>query len=459
MQWLKRVLSCSLFLLPACRAEQILLQVPSGAPLRLYLNSRLTTRVGQPVTATLLDPVYSFDRVVIPAGSLVEGHVTNLLPATRMQRVSAILNGDFTPLAKPEVRFESVHLASGTAVKIETVPALPLNSFFRPVRASRHKGNPAPNHVPDALKRQIQHQLEGQLSSRTSGVSTVVLGPDRLESLQELLVARLPWHPQWVRKGTRFDAELGNPVSFGEGTIPDKVADMANAPIPADTLVHARLLTVLDSHSSKPGDLISAVLTEPLFSSSHQLLLPEGTRLTGSVKISRPARLFHRGGRLRFSFDRLDAPPSGVAQAQSVSSQPVRGQLAAAEGSSGSIDVNTEGEVKATESKARFLGPVLAGIAAARAQDNDERNGTQKENRGGRALGGFSGLGLLGTALAQSSHSAGQALGYWGLAISLYTNVVARGQEVIFEKNHSVDILFNSQRPAVPAAHLTAGTK
>jgi hypothetical protein len=458
---------CIIPLVHACLAEQISLQVPAGAPLRLYLNTKLTTKMGQPVHATLLDPVYAFDRIVIPAGSIVEGHVSQLNPVPRMHRLSAILNGDFTPLATPEVRFESVHLASGQTVSIDTLQALPLSSVFRPAPP------PKPNRKPSSAaatgkiataKQQIHHQIDGQIQGRTRGVSAVVIGPDRLDSLEELLVARLPWHPQWVRKGTRFDAELGKSISFGEVAVAGENAGAASVAaasysasyvVPPDALVHARIITVLTSDKSKPGDPVAAVLTEPLFGVDHRLLLPEGTRLSGSVKVAKPARYFHRGGRLRFSFEAMDAPADMRAQSGDVESHAVRGQLAAAEDSAGTVEVNNEGEVKATESKARFLGPILAGIAAARSSDNDEgRTSAANGNRGGRALGGFSGLGLVGTALAQSSHSVGQALGFWGLGVSVYTNVVSKGQETVFEKNHSVDIVFNPKRPATPAPHL-----
>jgi hypothetical protein len=442
------------------------LQVPSGAVLRVYLNSRLTIRMGQPVSATLLDPVYAYDRIVLPAGSVIDGHISQLYPVSRWRHVSAILNGDFTPLARSAVRFESIHLATGRTVTLDSAEALPLDSVFRPARPSKSKASaPATGRVAIA-KHQVYHQIEGQLNGRSRGVYGVVLGPDRKDTLEELLVGRLPWHPQWVRKGTRFDAELNKPVSFGEVAIPVETAAIVRPSIPPDATVHARLLTVLNSRSSKPGDPVAAVLTEPLFGDNHRLLLPEGTQLSGSVKVVQPARMFHRGGRLRFTFENM-APPEGMLAAGILSggvapsSHPLQGQLSAAEQSTGSIQVDREGEVKATESNARFLGPLLAGVAAARAQDNDnERHatGAPSSNRGGRALGGFSGLGLLGTALAQSSHGAGTALGYWGLGISIYTNVISKGQETVFGKNHSVDIVLNPQRKSAPASHFQTGT-
>ena len=50
--------------------------VPAGVPLRVALESRVAIkRVGQPIHGRLVDPIYVYDRVALPAGSLVEGHI------------------------------------------------------------------------------------------------------------------------------------------------------------------------------------------------------------------------------------------------------------------------------------------------------------------------------------------------------------------------------------------------
>ncbi len=56
---------------------------------------------------------------------------------------------------------------------------------------------------------------------------------------------------------------------------------LGSQPAP-DSIVHARLITPLDSTHQNP-DRSSAVLSEPLFSPDHKLILPEGTRLSGAV--------------------------------------------------------------------------------------------------------------------------------------------------------------------------------
>jgi len=118
--------------------------------------------------------------------------------------------------------------------------------------------------------------------------------------------------------------------------------------------------------------------------------------------------------------------------------------------------VDSEGGVKAQESKTRFIAPVISLLLANKAADNDAGHHNAagvtgpEANVGGRTLGGASGLGLAGMALSQSSSYVGMAFGYYGLAWSVYSNVIAKGGEVQFNKNAMMDIRFGGRAP-VPA--------
>ena len=63
---------------------------------------------------------------------------------------------------------------------------------------------------------------------------------------------------------------------------------------------------------------------------------------------------------------------------------------------------------------------------------------------------------MLGAAVAQSSRYVGMAFGYYGLAWSVYSNVIARGGEVQFDKNAVMDIKFGARTP--PPASKFQGT-
>jgi len=92
--------------------------------------------------------------------------------------------------------------------------------------------------------------------------------------------------------------------------VPVKQAELTalgSQPLP-DSVVHARLLTELDSASAKLGQEVKAVVNAPLFSPDHKLVYPEGTLLTGAVVLAKRARSFHRPGQLRFNFQKVELP-------------------------------------------------------------------------------------------------------------------------------------------------------
>lgn len=443
---------------PDSPSERMTLTVPAGVPLRVYLTKRLTKRMDEPVQAKLIDPIFAFDRQVVPAGCTVLGKVVRLDSASKMRRATAILGGDFTPLHQADVQFTTLVFPDGREIPLQTVETLGLDSIFvvRPPK----KANPSNN---TGVLGTAKQQAKDQINAKTQTVIDTVRGPDKKEKLEEYLLMKLPYHPQWVRKGTRFDAELESPLQFGETTIqPAALRLLATQPA-ADSVVHARLMTTLTSSTATQGERVEALLSQPLFSADHQLILPEGSRLSGSVTMVHKARWFHRGGQLRFNFQSIDLPP-GVTLPQFVAERPVAqapAQLDGAEsGGQAALKVDQEGAVKATESKTRFLAPALALLAASRAADNDAGkhsvSGTGNANVSGRTLGGGLGFGMLGSIAAQESKTFGMAMGYYGLAWSIYLNIVARGKEVEFGKNAAVDIKFGGHVPPPAAQKLVS---
>ena len=460
------------------------LTVPASVPLRLYLTKRVSKRVGAPVDAKLIAPVYAFDREVIPAGTKAIGHVSRLEPVSKWARTSAILGGDFTPLKVAELEFTRLVLPDGREVQVQTVASAGLNSFFsmRPSKKSDPNAQPAGGVVSGA-RQKVKDQANAQID-RIKGIPDLVRGTDKKEWLSDYLMSRLPYHPQNVRSKTRFDAELAAPVSFGSAPVaPDSLTLLGSQPA-SGSVVHARLLTMLDSGASAQGQKVDAVLDQPLFSAEHKLIFPEGTRVEGSVVMVKRAGWFHHAGRLRFNFQSLELPEGSglLASAPAPASAPdprvveekklqirTEGTLAAAESDKASVKVDSEGGVKATESKTRFIGTAVALLVARAAGDNDPLRAPstggirgavigQKANVGGRTLGGGLGFGLLGTIAAQSSRNVGAALGYYGLAWSVFTTVVARGPEVHFDKNAVVDIGLNSRTSKPESAATTPKT-
>jgi len=200
---------------------------------------------------------------------------------------------------------------------------------------------------------------------------------------------------------------------------------------------------------------MEGVLAAPLFTPDRKLELPEGTRVTGKITLAQRARFLHRGGKLRFAIEDLQVPemassPDGSHAGPNSAPEPTRAQLAAVEADPGKVKVDQEGTAKATESKTRLLRPAIAAFVAAKSLDNDtgkqtaSGTGNPSPNTSGLTLGGFSGFGLLGMAAAKGPPAIGSALGFYGLAWSVYTNIISRGSEVTFQQNAAMAIRFGT---------------
>ena len=454
--------------------QNIPLTVPASVPLRVYLTKRVPKKVGAPVEAKLIEGVYAFDRQVIPPGSQVLGHVSRLQPVTKFMRTKAVLGGDFTPLHRADVEFTSVKMPDGRELAIDTQENAGLNSIFSPKPPS--KRNPKPQNNPGLLgtgKQMVTDQINTQID-RVKSIPDMVRAPNKMERLSDYFMAKLPYHPQYVRSGTRFNAELRNPLDFGSTAVTRSSMLLLGTQPAAESLVHARLITPLDSGTSKQGQEVSAILSEPLFSSDHKLVLPEGTRISGSVVVAQRARWFHRTGKLRFNFQNVDLPeqaaqltfpepaPATAAafpvQHERVLQLRTQAILKAGESDQAPVKVDSEGGVKTTESKTRFIQTAIAVLIAQKAGDTDGGHlhgggvggvgGQPESNVSGRTLGGGLGFGLIGSLVSQSSKYVGSALGYYGLAWTVFSTVIARGSEVQFDKNAVIDIGFNPRTTA-----------
>src|SRR5689334_21733347 len=98
--------------------------IAAGVPLRVVLESRVTVkREGQPIAGALLEPVYVYDRVVLPAQSRVEGHVSAIGGVPVARRLRALLSGNLTPPRELRAQFDTVVLSDGSRLPLSTSPA------------------------------------------------------------------------------------------------------------------------------------------------------------------------------------------------------------------------------------------------------------------------------------------------------------------------------------------------
>jgi hypothetical protein len=347
--------SMILALLVLCAAtvgnSQTKLIVPEGAPIRVVLTEKVRYRKDQLVHARTVDPVFAFDREVIPSGTEVSGRISGFKSPSRLVRIYAIAGGNFTPIREPQLVFDSLVLDNGKKVPLQTEVNAGADTVvrFNSGASEEKKGRIA---VATELARQ-------QIEAKKRQVLDTIKSPGKMDRIKEGVWSLAPWHPQYLRTGARFTAKLQAPLAFGEAAIDGaKLTELGWQP-PADAVVAARLITSLDSRTARHGEAVEAVMTRPLLSPEGQILFPEGSRLTGTVVQTEPARRWHRNGKLAFMFTQM-APPAGIAGANDLPpQQEVEGRLDGVEvnGQSGGIQLDEEGgAAAATSSKKRFFG-------------------------------------------------------------------------------------------------------
>jgi hypothetical protein len=396
------------------RAESpfIDLVLNAGRPLRVALDHKISVkRVGQPVTGTITEPVYAYDRIVIPAGTKVRGHIAKLTSESTGAHVSSYAGGDFSPPRQIVLQFDTLVLSDGREMPIDT-------------RVTGGVAN---------VQRAVAGGVVAQAKQQVKGAVSTITRPGRMSRLKDAIVSRLPFHPQYLAQGLVFDAELVSPVSFGSVEPTPRALDGA-APAP-DSILTARLATTLDSSRTPRGTPFAAVLTEPVFSADHQLILPEGTTLSGEVTFAKGARTFQRNGQLRFLFETVHAPGQ--------ESMALPAALFSVDASTDDhVAVDEEGGTKTTNSKTRFIAPTL-GLLALRGAlredghsfadpDGDGSIHTAGSGIGSRGVGGFLGFSVIGIAISQLSRPAGIVLAGVGVVRTLYTHIVSKGREVTF---------------------------
>jgi hypothetical protein len=254
-----------------------------------------------------------------------------------------------------------------------------------------------------------------------------------------MAIDRLPYHPQYFGKGTTFNASLVSPVSLGE-VAPIAAAAPGMLPAP-ESILTARLVTPLDSSKTPKGAPVEAIVTTPVFSADHELVLAEGARLTGEVTLATAARSLRRNGRLRFLIESVQPP----AQA----SRPLLASLFSIDAAADEhLAVDDEGGAKVENPGTRFIAPALSLFALRRIADperrgfdNDADDGTlQSPGIGATGVGGFLGWGLAGVALSQVSRPAALAFAAVGAMRSIYSSFLAKGRDVSFPVDTPIQI-------------------
>ena len=429
----------------AANPATIPLSVPIGTPIQLALDEETRTRkVGQPLAAHTVEPIYAFDQLVIPVGTVVSGQITRIEPVSTGKRTLAALDADFSPSHAIDVTFSELILADGKHIPIHTLVTPGSGQLIQFLTAANEK---EPKGVKDAAAEKAK-EAKQEAKREWDAAMQQVKQPGKFHKVERYLVAQLPIHPQYINAGTVYFAELQEALDFGsEPLTPEMAASLGAAP-PPGSFVRALLITPLNSASTPKGAPVEAVLSQPLFDGKH-LILPQGCRLRGSVVQVEPAHYMSRNGQLRMVFHEL-LPPEGAGGAlvaQKVDANLEGLQSAAAD----NVKLDAEGGAEAGSPKSRYLLTTISiGLAAVSAGVGGDTLGDTPE----RAAGGAGGFKLIGIALGAGIHSQpfGMAMGAFGAARSVYVHFIARGREVVFPKNTAMQIGIGTRQAPAPAS-------
>jgi len=383
-----------------------------------------------------VEPVYSFDRLVVPAGSEVTGKVAGIDGVSKMNRTTAAMNANFSPPRQVHIEFDELVLSDGRHIQVQTIVSPAAQGVLQFVPANAKANTSVAGEAKNAASRKMS-EVRQEANRQWDVAKAQLHAPGKMHRLKRLAVAQLPYHPQYMDPGTSFNADLQKALDFGTEQLKADALSVIGSPPPSGSVVHALLVTPLNSATTKKGEPVEAVISQPLVVSDH-LFLPEGSRIQGSVLQVRPARRLNRNGQLRIMFHQV-VPPSGIEQEVEASLEGVE----VAKGEHLSLDA--EGGAQVTTPRTRYLTTAIAVALASSSLSPDRDRGLHAGSggdTGGGAANGASGFGVIGTLVGAFAHSRAVASGFgvYGAAMSVYSHFLARGRDVVYPKDMSMVI-------------------
>ncbi|WP_158748093.1 hypothetical protein [Acidobacterium sp. S8] len=415
----------------AAQAQQN--DIPAGVPLRVRIDKRYLLKTGTKIEGHLIAPVYLIDHEVLPINTLVTGSILATHPVDRGTRTDAILNGDFTPLATPELRFDQITLPDGRVAAISTQVKERDGTVVRMKSSGK--------------KRSLTQQAGDQFRQRKQDALDQITKPGKSDRTLRLLYSQLPYHPQRIWPGTQFDAVLTEPLSLQQKNQPAPLPIEPYTGGPLTGIIEARLTEDLNSATAKQGEVVHAVLTRPLLDSAKkEVVLPEGTHVEGVVLQAKAAGWFARNGKLRFTFRRIDTPQSQTAQAAPATQQPepversadhaIHGRMISSEANRGqNVAIDSEGGAQATGGPDKYIAPLVLGLFAASASLGDDDNVVKN----GVVGNGFGLMARIAT-MATANRNVAMGFSYYALSKSVYKRWIAKGKQLTFPQNTRIQI-------------------
>jgi hypothetical protein len=400
-------------------------------------------RVGTPIRAQLIYPVYEDNNLVLPEKTILTGTVT-ALRSNRPRRTRALLGGDFTPFHIPIVQFTQIILPDGSTLAFSSDSATDGAPIFRAVAPPPSKGG------------FLRRQFDMVLSVARDDVA-IFSAPGKGDRLLQFVYGRLPYHPERIEKDTAWTIETTAPLVIPPQPDPPPAPVVEAArkphfweqpapppPAPNDSgkwTIQAYLDDSISSETTKTGQEIKATVAEPIYNPDHTIAIPQGATLVGAVTRAKPSRSFSRNGTLTFSFRQLTLPGGEPKNVETT--------LTGAD-SAQALALNSEGQAKPKPQDKISLPLLLVFMASQPLDQGDHDAGGGGNSLGKNAVGGSAGLGLVGTiiGLAGASPNVSAGIGYWGAAVAVYYRWIAPGKKITFARDTRIVVQTVARRSA-----------
>jgi hypothetical protein len=411
------------------------MSIAAGVPIRVALDSEVRVRsVGQATHGKTVEPLYVFDKLLVPVGTPVNGKISAIDSVPTKTRVFDASDGNFSPVKKVHVQFDELVLSNGKHVELRAATSPAPDGVLQFISAGE-KGDKK-NKVEQAASKKVNDTRQ-EIRRQWEDLQKQIHEPGKIHKLKRIALAQLPVRPQYIDAATTFDAELLQPLDFGTETLSRESLTDLGSPPPDGSVVRARLITPLNSATAKAGDAVEAMITQPL-AVSNRLILPEGSLINGSVSQAHLARRFGHNGQLRTLCHQV-SPPNGA-------EQKVETNLKAVGVAKGEhLNLDSEGGAEVTTPRTRYLTTTIAVVLAATqaAPDRDAGQGNPSVGEaGGGAANGASGFHLVGmiVSLAAGSRVVSAGFGSYGAATSIYRHFLAWGRDVVYPKDMAMVI-------------------
>src|SRR5580704_9792818 len=175
-------------------SETISLTVPKGTAVQVVLDKELRIqKVGQPVRGRVAEPIYAFDKLVVPVGTQVTGQILQLERVSDGRRTLEALNADFSPARKVQIEFNDLEMPDGRHNPIHTTVTPGSGQVIQFVTSSGEKKKT----VKDAASEKAD-QAKAEAKRQWDDAMKQIHEPGKMHKIERYAVAQLPVHPQYV---------------------------------------------------------------------------------------------------------------------------------------------------------------------------------------------------------------------------------------------------------------------